>query len=115
MNDPLLSIEEPNDHAAAFTDILGRACANTTGWYFDGVGDRPSQQAVMCSLYFVSGQELYGAWYALSYAELTWQGEQAYYRLVERTEQHIAAVRADTIASWEDPAYVSKPGTKALS
>lgn len=103
MTNTILSLEQGEPATNIFTAALGRACANTTGWYFDGVTNDPANRRVTCRVWFPSAEHDTCAWYELGYDELLSAGGEHFHRLSQRLETEMAARRTEALAGWGKP------------
>lgn len=97
----LLSLEEPSLMVSTFTAVMGRACANTTGWYFTNIANKIDQRCVMCEINFPDASGIVAIWYALDYADLLDTNGERFYRLCERVEREMTEQRVEALSGWD--------------
>lgn len=90
---PTLSIEQDAPLIREAIAVMGRACANTTGWYF--YGGVVQNNLVVFRVGFPHGDRDTVMWYGLEISKLESMTMQGYYRMVEAVERSLAEMRAE--------------------
>lgn len=98
-----LSLEDSEPYVTLFSAALGRACANTTGWYFDRVTDQPDRQQVTCRVWFPDAEHDVCMWYGASYADLRGLSGERFNRFSQQIEARMADMRLEALAGWGKP------------